>query len=185
MSIWELLGWKRGGEAGSDDATAETVRAVAAKLEHLDPTHARYVAAFAYILGRVAQVDLDISKEESAAMERAVQSLGRLTEPEAVVVVEIAKAHNRLFGSTDSYIVTRDFAAATTRDQRMALLECLFAVSAADSDVSGAEENEIHKIALELKLEREDFLEARLRYREYIAVLKSASAPPPGPRPAS
>lgn len=173
MNLWELLGLKRGGDAAREDTSAESVRAVVERLEHLDPDHARHIAAFAYILGRVAHVDLEIGPEESAAMEQAVRTLGGLSEAEAVVVVEIAKSHNRLFGSTDNYVVTRDFAAAATRDERMALLECMFAVSAADAEVTGDEESEIRRIAMELRLERGDFLEARTKYREYIAVLKS------------
>ena len=173
MNLWELLGLKRRGQDREDTST-ETVRAVVARLEHLEPDHARHIAAFAYILGRVAHADLEITPEESAAMERAVQTLGGLTEAEAVVVVEIAKSHNRLFGATDNYVVTRDFAAAATREERMALLECMFAVSASDSEVTGEEESEIRRIAAELGLERGDFLAARARYREYIALLRSA-----------
>ena len=174
MNLWELLGLKGRPDRGHEDTSTETVRAVVARLEHLDPEHARRIASFAYILGRVAHVDLEITREESAAMERAVQTLGGLSEAEAVVVVEIAKSHNRLFGSTDNYVITRDFAAAATREERVALLECMFAVSAADSEVSGEEENEIRQISTELGLERGDFLEARTRYREYIALLRSA-----------
>lgn len=173
MNLWELLGLKSREAPGREDRSADSVRAVVERLERLDPDHARQIASFAYILGRVAHVDLEISHEETAAMERAVRTLGGLTEAEAVVVVEIAKSHNRLFGSTDNYVVTRDFAASATREERMALLECMFAVSASDADVTGDEEGEIRRIATELGLERGDFLEARLRYREYIGVLKS------------
>jgi uncharacterized tellurite resistance protein B-like protein len=173
MNLLELLGLKGRGDAGREDTSSETVRAVVQRLERLEPDQARRIASFAYILGRVAHVDLEISREETTAMEQAVRTLGGLTEAEAVVVVEIAKSHNRLFGSTDNYVVTRDFAASASREERMTLLECMFAVSAADSDVSGDEEGEIRRIATELGLERGDFLEARLRYREYIGLLQS------------
>ena len=173
MSIWTLLGMRTRPDEGSDASpAAETVRAIVDRLEHLDPEHARHIASFAYILGRVAHADLDISREETRAMERVVRELGGLSEEESILVVQMAKAQHRLFGSTDNYTVTRGFAASATPEQRVALLECLFAVSAADAHVSGAEENEIRRIAKELELAHADYIEARVRYREYIGALK-------------
>jgi len=105
-------------------------------------------------------------------MEVQIQALGGLDEAESVLVVEIAKAQHHLFGATDSYSVTREFARAATPDQKVALLECLFAVSAADEDVSGMEENEIRRIAKELDVPHQDFIAARAGYREYLARLR-------------
>ena len=86
MNLWELLGLKGRGDAGREDTSSETVRAVVQRLERLEPDQARRIASFAYILGRVAHVDLEISREETTAMEQAVRTLGGLTEAEAVVV---------------------------------------------------------------------------------------------------
>jgi len=186
MSIWKFLGLEgRPGEGGGPDetgraaSTTEAVRAIVDRLEHLEPDHARHIASFAYILGRVAHADLDISREETRAMERAVRELGGLGAEEAILVVQMAKAQHRIFGSTDNFTVTRGFTLSTSREQRLALLECLFAVSAADEKVSGEEENEIRRVAKELELTHDDYVEARVRYREYIAVLKR-SGPPGG-----
>jgi len=38
-------------------------------LDHLEPRRARFLAAFAYLLGRVARADLQMSTEETRAME--------------------------------------------------------------------------------------------------------------------
>ena len=58
-----ILDWLRA--AQSDDAKArgdtETVRRIVGELDRLDPAHARYLAAFAYVLSRVANADLDIT----------------------------------------------------------------------------------------------------------------------------
>lgn len=173
MSILKFLGLKaRPDEERSASAGAGSVRAIVDRLEHLEPDHARHIASFAYILGRVAHADLDISREETIAMERVVRKLGGLNEEESILVVQMAKAQHRLFGSTDSFTVTRDFTLSTTREQRLALLECLFAVSAADAHVSSVEENEIRRVAKELDLTHADYIEARMQYREHIGVLK-------------
>ena len=150
----------------------ETVRKIVSELEAMDETRARYVAAFAYILGRVAHADLDISDQETRAMEQIVRRLGHLPEDQAILVVQIAKSQNRLFGGTENFLVTREFAAISDPEQRQELLDCLFAVSAADQSISGAEETEIRQIASELGFSHREFVEARSVYAEHREVLK-------------
>ncbi|HEV8128918.1 MAG TPA: TerB family tellurite resistance protein [Candidatus Eisenbacteria bacterium] len=176
MSIWKFLGLEREREGAGSGSSAEALRGVVEKLERLEPERARYVARFAYVLGRVANVDLEVSEQETRVMEREVQALGGLDEAEAVLVVEIAKTQHRLFGATDSYSITREFARNATEDQKADLLRCLFAVSAADQNVSSDEENEIRRIAGELDVQHEDFIAARASYKEHIARLRDAGA---------
>jgi uncharacterized tellurite resistance protein B-like protein len=175
MSILRFLGLGRGPDEpaeGEFSSSAEAMRGVVERLERLDPERARYVAHFAYILGRVANADLEVTEVETRAMEREVRALGGLDEAEAVLVVEIAKSQHRLFGATDSFSITRDFATLATPEQKRELLHCLFAVSAADENVSGVEENEIRRILRELDLPHEDFIAARASYAEHIARLR-------------
>ena len=156
----------------SPSAETQTVRQIVASLDAMDPERARFVASFAYVLCRVARTDLHISDEEAAAMERIVMDHAGLTEDQAIVVLQIAKTQESLFGSTENYLVTREFNRIATRDQKLALIECLFAVSAADETVTTTEDNEIVRIAKELELPRDAVIEARGRYRKYLAVLK-------------
>jgi uncharacterized tellurite resistance protein B-like protein len=153
-------------------AETDTIRKIADALDHLEPERAKFIAGFAYLLGRVARADMKISPEETRAMERLVVERGGLPEEQAIIVVQMAKTQNVLFGSTENFLVTREFGRIATREQKVALLECLFAVSAADDSVSVAEDNEISQIANELRLEHPDVIAARSRYREYLAVLK-------------
>lgn len=140
-----------------------------------NPREARYIACFAYLLGRVAHADLAISEEETRAMERVVVERGGLPEEEAIIVVQMAKAQNRLFGGTENFLVTREFDRIATREQKLALLHCLFAVGSSDTTVSVIEENEIRQIASELKLEHKDYIAVRLQYRNHLSVLKKPS----------
>jgi uncharacterized tellurite resistance protein B-like protein len=174
MGILESMGWSRSAKpagAGSS-ADTETVRKIVASLDRLDPTRARYIAAFAYLLSRVAFADLDIGEDETRAMERVVQEKGGLPEEQAVMVVHIAKTQNRLFGGVENFLVTREFNEIATREQRIALLHCLFAVAVADASVSSAEDTTIRKMASEMLLDHADFIEVKSHYREFLAVLK-------------
>jgi len=167
-----ILDWLAGGRPQQDSSEVDTVRRIASELDQLQPDEARLIACFAYILGRVAHADLEISDEEVASMEGIVAEQGHLSPAQAAMVVRMAKTHNQLFGGTDNFLVTREFAEIATRAQRLALLECLYAVSAADESISAEEDHEIRKIASELKLEHRDFIDARTRYAEYLDVLK-------------
>jgi len=153
-------------------AETETIRKITDALDHLDPERAKFIAGFAYILGRVARADMKISPEETRSMERLVMERGDLPEEQAIIVIQMAKTQNVLFGSTENFLVTREFSRIATREQKLALLDCLFAVSAADKSVTVLEDNEISQIVNELKLEHPDLIAARSRFREYLAVLK-------------
>ncbi len=158
--------------APSAEAETDTVRKIVAQLEALPADRARYVAAFAYILGRVANADLDISDAESRAMEALVAQNSGLPQQQAILVVEIAKSQNRLFGGTENYLVTREFTRVASRDQCVALLDCLFAVSAADGSISADEENQIRLIADELGLSPREVVEIRGRYSAQRSVMQ-------------
>jgi uncharacterized tellurite resistance protein B-like protein len=157
--------------AGPGDESA-TVRRIVDALERQDPETARFVARFAYVLGRVAYADSSASAVETHEMERIVMERSRLPEAQAVLVVQIAKSQNLLFGGTEDYVVTREFARTATREQKLGLLDCCFAVSAADEDVSVEEDSVIRRIANELGLTHEDFIAARIAYHDYLAVLR-------------
>jgi uncharacterized tellurite resistance protein B-like protein len=180
MSILERLGldaWKTRSGAGDGSAETETVRSIVAALDRLEPDHARYIAAFAYVLSRVARADLSISDAEVRVIERLVMEHGGLTETQAILVVQMAKTQCTLFGGTENFLVTREFAKMATREERLRLLQCVFAVSAADDVISVVEDNEARKISRELQLDHQDFIEARSPFRDRLAVLKPPVKP--------
>ena len=137
-------------------------------LDHLEPDRARYLAAFAYLLGRVANADQYVSPEETRAMETLVRDHGQLSEEQAMLVVQLAKTSNLLFGGTANFLVAKEFSDMTTYDQKLALMRCLFAVSATDASISTAEESEIHRIARELRIEQSDLIALRLAHQRHL-----------------
>ena len=173
MSILEFLGFGTERERPeSDPQMTETVRKLVDQLDHLEPERARFVAAFAYVLSRVAGADQHVSDEETRAMERIVMDHADLPEEQAILVIQMAKSQNLLFGGTENFLVTREMSRIATRAQKLALLDCLFAVSVADHSISTAESDMIRQIATELLLEHADFIGVRSRYRSHLAVLK-------------
>lgn len=171
MSILDFLGFRRADRPQASGDT-DTVRRIVAELEALEPERARYLAAFAYILSRVAHADLEISARETAEMERILQDFGGLPENQAVLAVQIAKAQHRLAGGTENFLVTREFKEIATREQCLELLHCLFAVSAADDSISSAEESQIRQVASELGFSLEEFVDVRSSYSDKREILR-------------
>jgi len=137
-------------------------------LDHLDPDRARYLASFAYLLGRVANADQHVSREETDVMERLVMEHGRLSHDQAMVVVQLAKTSNLLFAGTANFLVAREFAGLATYEEKLALMKCLFAISATDHTISTAEEAELHRIGNELRIEHSDLVALRVAHQRHL-----------------
>jgi uncharacterized tellurite resistance protein B-like protein len=169
MSILEWLGLAPAAPRGAE---GEVVRRIVAELESMEPAQARLLALFAFLLARVANVDLEISGDETREMERIVETHGRLRPAQAALVVEIAKAENRLLGPTHNFVAAREFRDLAGEEQKRALLDCLFAVAAADGAISVAEEEEIRVVSRALLLDEADYLSIRSGYKHLRTVLR-------------
>ena len=115
------------------------------------------------------------SRSETATVRKIAARLERLDPEEASLVVEIAKSQARLLGGTENYVVTRQFRRISTREQRGKLLECLYAVAAADGSITGPESSEIVAIAEELGFTRAEANALRSSYREMLSEFQSGS----------
>lgn len=172
MGILDFLGISSSNDGQEDSSEVESIRKIARQLDEMEPSRARFLAAFAYLLGRVAHADLDISAKEAEVMERIVREKSHLSDEQAVMIVEIAKRQNRLFGHIENFLVTREFNELATRTEKMDLLDCLFAVCSSDRSVTTVEDREIRQIASELLLEHREFIAIRSKYRDYLDVLR-------------
>jgi len=150
----------------------ETLRRIADRLEALPRDEAVRLAAFAYVLARVAHADLRIDEAEAAAMERIVAEEGGLDPATARLAVEVAQGRARQSGGTDDYLVTREYRRLASREERVTLLNCLFAVAASDASISGAESQQILQIGEELGFDRNEVLALRGAWRPHLAELR-------------
>ncbi len=167
MSVLDWLLGRR--ESAPDD---DVIRRISRELDALEPAQARHLALFAFLLARVANVDQDVSEEETREMERVVAVYGGMSAAQAALVVEIAKSQNRLFGETQNFLAAREFRDTASEAQKRDLLHCLFAVSAADDSITIPEEETIRAVAREVLLTNEEYLSIRSAYRDKRSVLK-------------
>ena len=150
-----------------------TVRRIVANLEAMPPERARLVASAAYTLARAAHADLDISDDEVALIEHELQTRGALDEPTAVLVAEMAKLQAKTVGGTEDYVVTREFNALATHDQRVAMVAACFAISAVSGSISAEESAEVNQIANELGLDAATVSGIRAEYHEHLSSVQA------------
>lgn len=168
MPLDTIRRWLGIGPAQLDPPDQAPLRDLIETLEHLEPDRARYLARFAYLLGRIAHADHHISPEETRAMEAILVQDGGLSADQAVVVVGLARSAHLMFASTADYEIARDFGAAATYDERLALARCLFHVAAIDETISVAEESEIHRIAAVLRIQPADLTALRVAHARLL-----------------
>jgi uncharacterized tellurite resistance protein B-like protein len=153
-----------------------TVRRIVGQLESLPPDRARLLAGAAYVVSRAANADMTITADEVALMEQMlVERLG-VSEAEAVIVVEIARQQAFMFGSTEDYLVTREFKRVSTPEQRLGVLRACFQVAAANDEISSPESAVLNQIATELDIEPADFDAVRAEHREQLSVVRAIRA---------
>jgi uncharacterized tellurite resistance protein B-like protein len=152
------------------------VRRIIRELEALDPERRKLLAGFAYILSRAAHADLAFSEDETRLIENIVADIGKLPEAQAVLVVEIAKNQNDMYGGTEDYLVTREFASAATHEQRIRTVEACFMIVAGDKEITAEEYAEMTQIATELGLTREELNVIRREYRDHLVAIQRMRA---------
>jgi uncharacterized tellurite resistance protein B-like protein len=168
-NLLRFLGIPR--QSGSDpgEQADEALHPIASALDALDPDRARFFAAFAYVLARVAGADLQMDRSETDSMAETLAKLTGIPEDEARLVVEIACSRMDDLEASHNYLVTREFGRLSDTREKIQLLECLYAVAAADGVITGDETNEVASIAEEIGLSRADATALRSRFRDKLA----------------
>ena len=142
-------------ESGQDPDLASIRRAITG-MESISRERRRFLAGYAYILMRVARADGHTNDAETVSMEQAVSAAGELPEAQGALLVALAGRMNALYGTTEDYAVTREFARNTSPQERQRLMRACISVGAADGAISGAESTELYEIGRELGFSVED-----------------------------
>jgi uncharacterized tellurite resistance protein B-like protein len=149
-----------------------TVRRIVARLESMPPDRARLIASAAYTLARAAHADLKICDDETAAIERELQRDGALDEPTAVLVTELAKLQAKSVGGTEDYVVTREFKALATPEQRLDVMRACFAIGAASGTISAEETAVLNQIAGELDIDASALNGVRSEFHDRLSAVQ-------------
>jgi len=157
----------------ADHDETQTIRKIVAQLEALPVEQRRFVAGYAYILGRAAHADLVFGADEVAAIEQAVMDVSGLPEAQAVLIVEMARNQAELYGATEDFLVTREFARTASQADREQLLRAAFRIGAADQTITSMESAELNQIGKELGFPDAEVDAIRTEFRDSLSVVQA------------
>src|SRR5262249_43916110 len=169
MSLRQILGLTHADAAlaHTDPALAHpVVAAIHERLAGLSLERAKFVAAFAGLLTRVAFADLEISHAERATLHALLADKAGLTPDEASAVGAIVTHQATALAGIDYAALTRVFNDIADAQAKEQLIDCLYAIATAQSTVSIAEDDQIRAVANALLLSHEQFIAIRHRYKE-------------------
>lgn len=149
------------------------LRRLETQLQRLGAERLEYLAGFAGQLGRVAHADGGISAAEAKQIAAILCEHARLSAEEAGVIADLLRHEFDVLRAVQNHTLNRAVNAHASLAERQALLDCLYAVAAADHLVSDVEEREIRKIADALLLSHRVLIETRTRYRDRIEALQT------------
>ena len=138
------------------DQDVALIREAVAGMGTLTADRRRFLAGYAYVLVRIARADGVMNEAEVAVIEEAVIEAGGLERAQGVLVAALASSVNSLFGATEDYAFTREFARQSSPQQLQRLLRACVAVGAADGALTAAESAELYEIGRELGVGAEE-----------------------------
>lgn len=148
------------------------LRRLQEQLRELGPERLEYLAGFAGQLACVAEAEDGISAAESAVITAQLCKHGHLDDTQARVVVDLLRHEFEVLRNVQHHVLNRAVNAHATQAEKVTLIDCLYAVAAADRLVSDVEEQEIRRIANALQLSHAELIAIRGRYRDRIEALQ-------------
>jgi len=173
MPIRRLLSLFEPAEQAPANPFAE---ALAGHLDRFPPERLEYLAGFAGQLTRVAWADEEVSEVERERIQGILAESSNLEASEADVVIDLLRGQLENLRGTEDYQLNRAVNAHADLEERENLIDCLFAVAAADGTVSNVEDQEIRKIGHALEIPNERLMDIRGRYRAQLEILRVAAA---------
>lgn len=171
MSLLRFLGL--GDSARGRESEPASLAEIGQQLELLAPDEARFVAAFSYLLARIAAADLSTDDAEREAMGERLQGFAKLDPDRAALLANAAIQAAATYSPSDDHLVARAFRDMSDASARIRLIRCLYAVAAADQNISTVEDNEIFEVAGAIGIPRSDVVAVRSEFKEYIGSLKA------------
>ena len=145
-------------------------------LSTIDEDRLEFLAGFAGQLTRVAYADEDVSQEERDSITTILVEHAALSSSDAVVVIDLLLGRLQELRGANEFQLNRAVNDHATSDEKEHLVDCLFAVAAADDLISNVEDQEIRRIAYGLDLTNKRLMEIRSRYRDRLEILLNAAA---------
>lgn len=159
------------------------IRRLEQHLRKAGPERLEYLAGFAGQLARVAEAEDGISAAEAKLIAAQLCEFAQISDAEAKLIVDLLRNEFEVLRSVQSHVLNRAVNAQASDAEKKQVIDCLYAVAAADDLVSDVEEQEIRRIAGALLIPHGELMEIRARYRDRIEALQLMKRGRPATKP--
>lgn len=119
--------------------------------------------ATAALLIEMMRADAKVSEDERRTITKSIQSKFKLTEEETNALLQLAE--EEIWKSTGYYEFTSLINKGFNYEQKLKVVEHMWEVAFADSELDKYEEHMVRKIADLIYVSHKDFIETKLRVR--------------------
>jgi uncharacterized tellurite resistance protein B-like protein len=142
------------------------------ELKKLGPERVEYLAAFAGQLARVALADSTLSADEEGSIARLLGERAHLGEPDVRLILDLMHHESETLRGLQHHLLNRSFNERATVEQKLDLIDCLYAVAGADGSIGNVEDQEIRRVATALMVPHKDLMAIRSRYKDRLEVMR-------------
>jgi uncharacterized tellurite resistance protein B-like protein len=171
MNLWKIFGIDKK-ERSEDPELGKLFGGMEAILQGFAESDIKYVTGFAGLLGKVAYADMEISEDEVAKMQSVLSNTLRLRDAQVGLIIEMLQKHSVQLCSIEDYRYVRMINEECDKEQKMELIEAMFAVASADESVSSEEDSAIYVVSKGIGLSHKEFVSVRAQFKKYLEVLK-------------
>lgn len=150
----------------------EFLRGVYRELDKLGPDRVEYLAAFAGQLARVALADSILSPEEEASIARLLRDRSRLEEADVRLVLDLIRHEADTLRVLQHHLLNRAVNECASPEQKLDLIDCLYAVAGADGSIADVEDQEIRLVAHAILVPHNELMTIRARYKDRLEVMR-------------
>ena len=118
------------------------------------------------LMASIAHVDNHLDPEEKKALKVCLSEQFSLKGKELALLFEVVEEQGRK--DFDFHEVISEINQLTSYNDRLHFMECLFAVAAADGEISHDEAEEIRKVTKAMRISHDIFIKAKVRAKKAI-----------------
>ncbi|MBN2526637.1 MAG: TerB family tellurite resistance protein [Deltaproteobacteria bacterium] len=143
--------------------------------EQLSDTDLKKVTATAGLYGRIAYADTEITPDEVEKIKSILATDTGLSKKSSAIVTTLMLENKVELLTLEEHFYTRLANECMTVDEKKSLLKKMFQIAAADGTICLEEENQLYGVASHLKLSRQEIVELKREFKEYLSVFQSGS----------
>ena len=141
--------------------------------ENLSETELKQITAIAGLCGRIAYADTQITDDELMKTRAILHDESKLSRASVNIIMQLIVEKRVELLTLEEHFYSRLANESMTVDQKRHLLKNLFRIAAADGTICLEEENLLFNVASQLKVSRQEIVELKREFKEYLSVFQT------------